>query len=400
MTDLLTRPDRSTDAPPRGRGRRLPLVAVVSASWAAGLGLAVVVLVVLLAWATDAASTAGSSAALHVAGQAWLLAHDVPIDVPGGRLGLVPLGLAALPVGLLWRAGRAVARANGAEDLAAAGRLTGLLATTYGGIAAVVAGFAETPAARVAPLRAFAGAATLAAVVAGTAVLRERRLGEGVLRRLPASSPALLAAATTGLLVLGATGALLVGTSLGWHAGRYDSLSRAVGPGLSGGAGMLVVALTLAPNAVVWGAAFAVGPGFAMGTGTSVTPFGVSLHAAPALPLLAALPAAGSSPGAGLVALLGPLVAGGAIAAVVVRRRPALPGVRAAACAAAGALLAALGLGVAAWLAGGAVGPGRLGVTGPSPWAVTLAAAGELAPVAAAAAWWWTRRSGRARVSG
>lgn len=393
MTDLLTRPaSRSAPLPPRGRP--LPLVAFCAAACAAGVGLAAVTVVVLLAWSTDPASAAGASVAMHAAGHAWLLSSGVPLTVPGGRLGLVPLGAAVLPAALLWRAGVAVAKAAQVADRAAAALATAVLAGTYGVLAALLAALAATPAVRTAPLRALAGGVILAAAAGGAGVLRQTGLGGALVGRLPSWVPGLGPPIAAGLLVLAGTGALLVGTSLGWHAGRSGELIRALAPGGSGGVGLFAIDLLLLPNAVVWAACFAVGPGFAVGAGTSVTPFAVSLGALPAVPLLTALPAGGRPPLLALAALLGPLLAGAVIGAVVVRRSPHLHRRPAALTAAASGVGAGLVLALAGWLAGGPVGPGRLAVTGPSPWQVGLAAALELAPVGAAVAWW---RCGRNR---
>lgn len=387
MTDLLTRPDRRQPAEAAPR-RSLPLVAAASAAWAAGVGLATVTVVVLLAWSTDPASTAGAALALHAAGHVWLLASGVPLDVPGGRLGLVPLGAALLPACLLWRAGAAAAKAAAVTDRLAAGRAIAVLAGAYGAVAATVAALAGSPAVRVAPLRALAGGTLLAVLAGGAGVLRQSGLGVQVAGRLTATARGLLLAAAAGLLVLAGTGALLVGTSLGWHAGRSGELVRALAPGGSGGFGLLALDLALLPNAVVWGACFAVGPGFALGVGTAVTPFGVSLGTLPALPLLSALPADGRAPLVALPVLLVPLAAGAVIGAVVVRRLAPHDRWAAARLAATSGAGAGCALGLAAWLAGGPAGPGRLGVVGPSPWQVALAAAVELAAVAAAVAWW------------
>lgn len=388
MADLLTRATQRPPATAPG-GRPLPLVAAMSASCAAGIGLAVVTVVVLLAWSTDPASAAGAAVAMHAAGHAWLLSSGVPLNVPGGRLGLVPLGAALLPTALLWRAGVAVAKTARVADRAAAALATATLAATYGVLAALVAALAATPEVRTAPLRALTGGAILAGAAGGTGVLGQSGVGAILVGRLPSSAHRLVLPAAAGLLVLAGTGALLVGTSLGWHAARSGELIRALAPGGSGGVGLFAIDLVLLPNAVVWAACFAVGPGFAVGAGSAVTPFGVSVGALPALPLLTALPGGGGAPPpVALAALLGPLLAGAVIGAVVVRRSAGLQRRRAALTAAASGVGTGLVLGLAGWLSGGPVGPGRLAVTGPSPWQVALAAALELAPVAAAVAWW------------
>jgi len=54
--------------------------------------------------------------------------------------------------------------------------------------------------------------------------------------------------------------------------------------------------MAVAPNAVLFGSAYLLGPGFAVGTGTIVSPSVVSLGPVPAFPLLAALPGDGPTP--------------------------------------------------------------------------------------------------------
>ena len=54
--------------------------------------------------------------------------------------------------------------------------------------------------------------------------------------------------------------------------------------------------IAVAPNAVLLGGAYLLGPGFAVGTGTVVSPTVVSLGPMPAFPLLAGLPDAGPTP--------------------------------------------------------------------------------------------------------
>ena len=60
----------------------------------------------------------------------------------------------------------------------------------------------------------------------------------------------------------------------------------------------------VAPNLALLGSAYLLGPGFAFGTGTTVSPTAVSLGAVPAFPVLAALPNEGPTPG-WLVVLMG-----------------------------------------------------------------------------------------------
>src|SRR6266508_3484117 len=162
---------------------------------------------------------------------------------------------------------------------------------------------------------------------------------------------------------------------------------------VAGTAGVLVESGAAEDIAV----AFLAGPGFQVGTGTTVTPTGVELGNLPALPLLAALPDDGATPSYLLVlTAVVPLltgVAGGLVVARRVRRatrrgtpagwqgvvlRAALAGVLA------GALLLILML-----FAGGSAGPGRMadvGIPGAVQAAGTFAAGAVLGAVATALA--------------
>jgi hypothetical protein len=133
--------------------------------------------------------------------------------------------------------------------------------------------------------------------------------------------------------------------------------------------------------------AYAVGPGFSVGAGTSVSPTGVFLDAVPAFPPLAALPQPGPAPAISLLALAAPFVAGAVGGVLTIRSLPSpvsegapLWGfVSGALTGAVAALLSAL--------AGGPLGGGRMATVGPSAWQVGLLAALEVGISAAIAAW-------------
>ncbi|MYY80536.1 hypothetical protein GT044_04515, partial [Streptomyces sp. SID335] len=77
-------------------------------------------------------------------------------------------------------------------------------------------------------------------------------------------------AAATGVLVGG--GALLVAVSLVLHAGAAQASFLQLTSVWSGRLAVLLLALALVPNAAVWGAAYGLGPGFALGTGAVAGP--------------------------------------------------------------------------------------------------------------------------------
>jgi hypothetical protein len=122
-----------------------------------------------------------------------------------------------------------------------------------------------------------------------------------------------------------------------------------------------------------------------------VGPFGTTLGAVPALPLLAALPSGPAPTWFGVLGLGVPLAAGAAGGVLLARRlrctwgRAALEGLYLGPCV--GALFAVL-----AWLSSGPLGGGRLTDVGPSWWQVFLALTAEVGVAAAAAAAFVRRR--------
>ncbi|MCZ1007934.1 DUF6350 family protein [Streptomyces lydicus] len=110
----------------------------------------------------------------------------------------------------------------------------------------------------------------------------------------PARRPRFAVAARAAGAALGAllaSGALLTLLSLGLHAGRVWGDLLRLAPDWASHATVLLLCLVLLPNAAVWGAAYALGPGFTVGAGSAVGPLGASPPSAlPRLPLLGGLP--------------------------------------------------------------------------------------------------------------
>jgi hypothetical protein len=391
-------PDESV--PPDGSAAARGLLAGL---WAAGLGLLVVAFVVILAWVAAPHPSSRAGGAVRSAGQLWLMAHHVPLDVPGGSIGLAPLGLTVLPAWLLVAAGRRVGRAlagagraGGARD-----RLVALAALTggYGTAATVLAWAARSSYARPSvPLAALA-ATLLAALCGGYGAWGADWPGKRLVDRLGVGARAVLAAASAALCLLLAAGSVLAAAALAVHGAQAAELTRTVAPGLVDGLLLTLLGALLVPNGVVWAAAVLVGPGFAVGEATAVTPVAVQLGPIPAFPLLAALPDPGPLPVAALGLLAAPAAAGSTLAVVLLRRRagagaaPLRP-LEAAGHAAVAGLLAGALLGLLAGLSGGPVGGGRLSAVGPSPWQVALAAAVELAVAGGLTAYGVARRGG------
>jgi hypothetical protein len=358
---------------------------MLAAAWATGAGLVTLGLPVLLAWATDSRSGAGAADATRAIGQLWLLAHGASLSVPGGEVGLTPLGLTLLPLALLHRAGRHGARSLEVSALPQAARLVVAVAFPYAVGCAVLAALSASAQVRPGPVQAMLGGLAVAVVGAASGVLREARLLRPAVRLLPARARRLLLGTLAATCALMAAGSLLAGVCFVQHAGRATSLAAASDPGLVGGLALFAAGLAYVPNVAAWGAAWVAGPGFAVGVGTAVGPFGTHLGAVPALPLLAGLPSGPVPTWFGVLCLSLPLTAG-ALGGVLVGRRltcgaraAALEGLALGPCA--GSALAVL-----AWLSGGPLGGARLTEVGPSPWRVGLAVTLEVGVAAAAAA--------------
>ncbi|HSP52025.1 MAG TPA: DUF6350 family protein, partial [Cryobacterium sp.] len=122
------------------------------------------------------------------------------------------------------------------------------------------------------------------------------------------------AAAAGILFVAGITVFVLILTNYATIIGLYETVQA----GILGGIALTLLQLALIPNLVIWAAAWFVGPGIAVGVGTSVSPVGTSLGTVPGLPLLGVLPQ--GSLAFGFVGLLVPLLVG-FLAAVILRQR-------------------------------------------------------------------------------
>ncbi|MDT0156476.1 DUF6350 family protein [Microbacterium sp. ARD32] len=152
-----------------------------------------------------------------------------------------------------------------------------------------------------------------------------------------------------------------------FEAARVDAL----------GATMLTLAhLLYLPTLLVWSASWLAGPGFALGTGTAVSPAGTDLGVIPGIPVLGLVPENSSM--WMLVVVLVP-IACGALAGWMVRSRlvweRTATGLWPRAAIAAGiAALSAGAAALAAVLASGSIGPGRMADAGPAvgPFALAI----------------------------
>ncbi|MBV9873033.1 MAG: hypothetical protein JO214_20660 [Frankiaceae bacterium] len=382
MSNVLDRPTVST----RASAQVEPAVAVwvrgaMAAAWAVAVGVACLVVLSLVVWAADSGSTANAAGAMRFAGQLWLLAHRVPMALPGGgALTIPPLALTLLAGALVSRGAAIVARTTECADLRDVGTVTAAVTAPYAVLATIIA--IATPSAA---LRPSVGAAFVCAVmVGGVAAAIGAFRGSGLARitweAMSAEARVALegAAAATGV-VFGASLLLAVGSLLA-HSNDFGDLVNSY----DGGAGefaMVLLSALMLPNAMCFAVGYITGPGFAIGAGTSVTYGGSHLGAVPAFPLLAAVPS-GPARWQIVVVFLATVVAAGVAAGWRVARADGLSMEERFR----GALVAGAVLGgccaVVVAFAGGPAGPGRLSAVGPSPWQVGLLVALEVSVVA------------------
>ncbi|MEU5313141.1 DUF6350 family protein [Streptomyces sp. NPDC021562] len=395
---LLLRPVRD-----RVRDRSPGFAASLAAgALAAGLGLGAFAVLAIALWVSSPYPDSGPGGALHVAAALWLLAHGVDLVRTGtlsgapAPVGVTPLLLVAVPVLLVYRGARDAVDAADPTDgddadapppvrapTAWAGVVTGYLGV--GGCAALYASGGE--------LRPAWGWVTvcLPLLVTGaagggvwTAYGRPRGpllalaalLPGPVLRRLRGRDTTVrwgtaVRASLAGAAVFFGGGTLLLAVSLVGHGDAARTSFLQLTEGWTGRFAVLLLCVCLIPNAAVWSASYAVGPGFALGAGHVVNP--LASHPAPLLPpfpLLAAVPDAGPGTPADWPAVAVPVAAGVTVAWFVVGRavRRGWTGGRTAGVVALAAVLCGLLQAALAELAGGPLGVAALVRFGPLWW--------------------------------
>jgi hypothetical protein len=286
--------------------------------------------------------------------------------------------------------------ADGVRDWTVASA-TALFTLGYAAVVALTHHLAATPATAPSVGRALVWTVLLCGVVGGVAIAIGSGRAAIWTAFLPISVRAAAAAAWRTLiwfLVL-STLAFVAALAVHWD-GAANVMSQLH---TSPGAATLLVGLSLllVPNATAFTGSYLLGPGFAVGTHTLVTPTAVVLGPVPLFPLLAALPDAGPTPGwAPALLALPPLLAAVAVHLTLLRYPTtrwddaALRGVGA-------GLGCAVAFAVAAALSRGAVGPGRMADVGPFVFSVLLhgiATFGLGGLVGSMTATWRVRRAG------
>ncbi|MDA2980255.1 MAG: DUF6350 family protein [Actinomycetota bacterium] len=194
---------------------------------------------------------------------------------------------------------------------------------------------------------------------------------------------------TAGASVLGlvALASLAIAGLVVWSFGTMIVLYESLQPGVWGIITLSIAQLALLPTAIVWGALWMVGPGFALGTGALVSPLGTTVQAVPALPLLGIIP---STPPMGAIMIVAvPLavsfIAGVAATTMLLGSNPGnlwrnvgdtefhhQPLVQILAASAVAGALGSFGGFVLASMTSGSAGPGRFQNVGADPAQVAL----------------------------
>ncbi|MEJ1229951.1 MAG: DUF6350 family protein [Galbitalea sp.] len=185
------------------------------------------------------------------------------------------------------------------------------------------------------------------------------------------------AAAATVVMIAGVIVAVLLVANYAQIVTLYEDLHS----GALGGLALTIAQIMFLPNLVIWAASWLIGPGFAIGTGSMVSPLGTTLGPLPSIPVFAALPQGDLA--FAFIGLVVPIFAGFLSGAVL--RRSLAARIRSVGVATwtlgAGLGMGLVGgaiLGLLALASGGAIGPGRLQQVGPDAVLVGLFAALEL----------------------
>ncbi|MDQ0726224.1 DUF6350 family protein [Microbacterium sp. W4I20] len=378
------------------------LLAAFDAAIAAAVGLAVLLAPLTLLWTLAFGVTADWGALWPLTGTLWEFGHGVPLEVTIPDALLVSLGiptdaasfavsvtpLAFLLFTLLFaaRSGARAARA-GAWLL---GSLSGVV--VFSAISAGVALTARLEALQTPLLPAIVlpPAVYLVGAVCGAVRVAWEDGDGGILDRLHdvidsreewSPVPAAIVRGAAFALV-GSFGAAALGLAvmIALRGGEMIALFQTAGVDALGLTVMTLGQLVYLPTLIVWALAWFAGPGFAVGVGTAVSPAGTQLGVVPGIPIFGLLPENSSI--WMLIVVLIP-VAAGAFAGWAVRSRLVWEGtplrmgqrtVIALGIAAVTAGVAAL----AAVLASGSIGPGRLAEVGPTVLLFPLVLGGEV----------------------
>jgi hypothetical protein len=380
MTSLLpSSTKRSSADVERDLATRRPLtvLAVLGGAAAAASTLVVCLAVGVVGWfLTDAGAHGSPNGALGVGALGWLMGHGSGVRIDGVAITAVPLGITLLAAWAIWRIGQRIgdsvsghgpgadAIADGERDWTVPVSLA-LFTAGYVVTAIVTTTLAATPATDPSAPRVVLWSLLLCLGAGGPAIA----IGSGRAAIWAAGLPSVVRAAGLGcrrilqlwLGVAATVFAVAFVVDFGTAANVMSQLHTDAGDVALLG----LLSLSVVPNAVAWSGAYLLGPGFTVGAGTLVTPNAVALGPLPMFPMLAALPDDGATPGWTTWLVAVPVLVGALGAAWAQRRQATTRWEEGAVRGCAGGVLAGIGFGLFAAVAGGAVGPGRMRDVGP-----------------------------------
>jgi hypothetical protein len=374
MTSLLTRPDSArVDA---AHPRPLVLIATLGGVLAALGPLVVMLAVGVIGWfITDAGVHGAPRDGMRMGALAWLAGHGSGVTVMGARITIVPLGITAIAAWSMWRLGHRVGDAvsghgpdadrisDGERDLTVPTAIMTFFAG-YAVVAVVVATLAAGSTADPSVPRVLSWTVMMTALVAAPAIAVGSGRAAIWAAFLPATVRAGAAVAGAVLSTLLITSGLVFVVALALSFDDAATLTSQLHPSPSEAGLYALLNAAFVPNAALFTGSFLLGPGFAVGGATLVSPGAVVLGPLPLVPLVAALPAAGTPAGwVGALLLVPPLAA--AVAAFRTLRGRPLSWDQVALAGCGGGLAAGIGFAVLASISGGAAGPGRMRFVGP-----------------------------------
>lgn len=243
--------------------------------------------IALIAWATAGSATGSTSDPLRAALWIWLGAHQIPFSLslpPANTAGLLtylPLGALVIPIFAI-RNGikRVIDRLDGDSSLFAPARL--LFALLYSIVGTLFALLSATTAVK--PIWYLTPVVLLPiSLISAATVGRRLIFGQAILYGSRIIS-----------LLLGIS-SLILGITLFINLATVKNLTLVLEPGIFGGLLLLLLNILYLPNAVVATLGYFSGTGFAVGSGSIISPLSYNLDSIPAFPLLGALPSGSSS---------------------------------------------------------------------------------------------------------
>jgi len=310
------------------------------------------------------AGTGGDTAldVIRPAVRAWLVAIGSGLTFDGASITIVPIGGWLLGVGVVaW-----VVRWSLPDPVDELPAFVVSTAGVFGLLAGISAAVSSTDGAEIGLVRAAAAGFVVGGAGAACGAVSKHGGGAALWFTVSQDLRRAVRGAIPAIIAMLVASTVIVLTLLLLHRDRAGDLWALLDPGAGGGIALAIASVLAVPTAVLWTCSVLLGPGFALGSDTSVDLTGAHLGAVPGFPFLAALPSPGEFSSWVFVLGLVPLIAGGFSG-----WRADTGGrdgwrARIVAGAAAGATAGFL-LGVVVGASGGAIGPGRMAHTGPPP---------------------------------